>query len=86
MTNLRTQSIHQRLSTALHPTQLDIVDESSAHAGHAGAASGHGHFAVTIASSLFQNKTTLQCHRLVYDALGDLMQTDIHAIRITIIK
>jgi BolA protein len=86
MTNQRTYTMHERLSSALHPTQLEIIDESAAHAGHAGAASGHGHFAANIASPLFQNKTTLQCHRMVYEALGELMQTDIHAIRITIIK
>ena len=82
----RAMTIKQRLTDALKPNQLEIIDESAAHAGHAGAGTGMGHYAIKIASSQFAGKGTLQCHRLVYDALGDLMQTDIHAIKIQILK
>ena len=83
MTAERIEMIRQRLTEALHPDQLDIVDESHLHAGHAGAKeSGGGHFNVTITSNSFVGKSPIQCHRMVYDALGDAMQTDIHALSI----
>ena len=64
----------------LEPLELDIVDESHLHAGHAGAASGRGHFRVRIVSNRFSGLTPLARHRTVYDALGALLQTDIHAL------
>lgn len=81
----RTERMRTLLQAALTPTQLDIIDEGAAHVGHAGAQSGAGHFAVRIASPHFQDKKLLECHRLVYQALGDMMTTDIHALRIEII-
>lgn len=74
--------IEERLRTALEPEDLDIVDDSAAHAGHAGARSGGGHFNVFIVSPAFSDKSLLQRHRLVYEALGDLMHKDIHALSI----
>jgi BolA protein len=65
---------------ALAPLHLVIEDDSEAHAGHAGAASGRGHFSVEIVSARFAGQPALARHRLVYDALGELMQTDIHAL------
>jgi BolA protein len=79
MTN-RVALIREKLTAAFAPTQLDIVDESHLHAGHAGAASGGGHFAVIIVSDAFQGHNLLDRHRMVYEALGDAMKTEIHAL------
>ena len=75
----RVEAIRERLQS-LAPLQLDIVDESHKHAGHEGARDGRGHFAVRIVSAAFEGKMLLARHRLVYDALGTLMTTDIHAL------
>ena len=69
-----------RLTAALAPTDLSVIDEGHKHVGHVGARDGRGHFAVTIVSAAFAGKSPLERHRLVYAALGDLMQTDIHAL------
>lgn len=79
----RIAAIHSRLATALEPQLLEITDESHLHAGHAGARDGRGHFHVRIASARFRDLSRIAQHRLVYDALGDLMTTDIHALRIS---
>jgi len=68
---------------ALEPSQLEIIDESHLHAGHAGARDGGGHFRMTIVSPRFAGKRTMERHRLVYDAAGDLMKRQIHALSIT---
>jgi len=78
----RIEAIRERLTKQLQPTQLDIIDESHLHAGHAGAASGAGHFAVTIVSNAFKEKSEIEKHRLVYLAVDDLMKTEIHALSI----
>jgi BolA protein len=75
------QLIKQLLTEALHPEKLEILDNSAAHAGHAGSRSG-GHYHVTIVSPLFEGKTLVQRHQLVYKALGDLMKQQIHALGI----
>jgi BolA protein len=76
------QVIRERLA-ALNPSTLDLRDESGQHAGHAGArASGGSHWQLTIISEAFRGKTPVARHRMVYEALGDLMKTDIHALRI----
>jgi len=80
--NKRTDMIRERLTTALSPEQLDIIDESHKHAGHPGARSGGGHFVVTIVSNVFIGQNPIQRHRMVYDALGDAMNTEIHALSI----
>jgi BolA protein len=67
---------------ALDPLSLDIRDDSHKHAGHAGARDGRGHFSVHLVSARFEGLPPLRRHRLVYDALGALMQTDIHAVAI----
>lgn len=78
----RVDLIRRRLDAALAPAALDIEDESHRHAGHAGARDGRGHFRVRIVSAAFEGKLPLARHRAVYAALGDLMQTDIHALAI----
>lgn len=77
----RQQRIAEKLA-ALAPVDLLIKDQSHLHAGHAGARDGKGHYDVRIVSRAFAGKTLIQRHRLVYDALGDLMETDIHALKI----
>ena len=78
----RVEAIRTRLTAALAPVALDIEDESHRHAGHAGARDGRGHFRVRIVSAAFEGQSAIARHRAVYAALGDLMQTDIHALAI----
>jgi len=78
----RVAQIEQRLRAALQPLRLEIKDESAKHAGHAGAREGGGHFDVTIVAAQFSGQGLLQRHRLVYDALGEAMRKDIHALSI----
>jgi BolA protein len=76
------QVIRERLA-ALHPVTLDLRDESGQHAGHAGAsAEGGSHWQLTIVSEAFRGKSAVARHRMVYEALGDLMSRDIHALQI----
>ena len=75
-------AIRERLQ-ALQPLSMDLRDESGQHAGHAGARpSGGSHWQLTIVSDAFRGKTPVARHRMVYEALGDLMEHDIHALRI----
>ncbi len=75
--------IRERLA-ALEPVTLDLVDESARHAGHAGAApGGQTHWRLSIVSPRFAGQPTLARHRMVYQALGGLMQNPIHALAIT---
>ena len=78
----RVALIRERLESRLAPQALDIVDESHLHVGHPGARDGRGHFRVRIVSDLFAGLPRLARHRRVYAALGELMQTDIHALNI----
>lgn len=76
----RIARMRDRLAAALAPSVLEITDDSHKHAGHAGARDGQGHFTVEVVSPMFAGKPLLARHRLVYAALGDMMQTDIHAL------
>jgi len=79
----RVEKIQRLLVEALDPVHIDIHDDSASHAGHAGTQeSGGGHFYATIVSSAFEGRTLVQRHQLVYEALGDMMRTDIHALSI----
>ena len=78
----RVERIRALLTEALAPQSLDVADDSHKHAGHAGARGGQGHFSVDIVSAAFAGKLPLARHRLVYAALGEMMQTDIHALSI----
>jgi BolA protein len=75
------QLIKRLLTEALNPEKLEIIDNSAAHAGHAGNRGG-GHYHVTVVSTLFEGKSLVQRHQLVYRALGDLMKQQIHALGI----
>lgn len=80
----RIEAIRGRLNVALDPHVLEVEDESHLHIGHAGARDGRGHFHIRIASARFTGLGAVARHRLIYDALGDLLTTDIHAVRISI--
>jgi BolA protein len=71
------------LQPALAPLECRIEDESALHAGHAGAASGGGHYRLRLVSSRFEGQSRISRHRLVYDALQEMMQQEIHALAIT---
>ena len=76
------ERLEARLRAALQPSELHVVDDSHLHAGHAGAAGGHGHFTVQLTSERFSGLPVVRRHRLVYEAVGDMMTTDIHALSI----
>jgi BolA family transcriptional regulator, general stress-responsive regulator len=78
----RADRLASRLTHGLAPSELEVVDDSHLHAGHAGAADGRGHFTVTIVSERFVGLPVVRRHRLVYEAVGDMMSTDIHALSI----
>lgn len=82
MPQTRVEWIEQTLRQAFAPSHFEIEDESAKHAGHAGARSGGGHFRIVIVTEGFRNKTAVQRHQAVYAALGDAMQTEIHALAI----
>jgi BolA protein len=73
--------LRSALEAALAPTHLEIIDDSAAHAGHAGARSG-GHFRVRLVASAFEGRTQLERHRLVYAAVAALMNGSVHALNI----
>ncbi len=76
----RVARIRARLTEVLAPSALEIIDDSSLHAGHAGAAGGGGHFRVRIVSARFAGQSPIERHRAVYQALGDLMGGEVHAL------
>jgi len=78
----RSEKIRHRIITQLDAIDVVIRDDSHLHAGHVGAASGGGHFAVKIISDKFLGQSLIQRHRLVYSALDDLMPDEIHALSI----
>lgn len=79
----RIAQIRSLLEAAFAPVELDIEDDGHLHEGHAGARSGKGHFSVWIVSKAFQNKRLLERHRMVFEALGEMMLSDIHALKIS---
>ena len=78
----RVERIRAALAAALGPTELEISDDSAAHAGHAGALTGKGHFSVRIVAPCFAGLPPLKRHRMVYAAVDALLATDIHALSI----
>lgn len=82
MTAERVAAIERCLESEFAPTHLQVKDQSHLHAGHAGARDGMGHFEVTIVAEAFDGKNRIERHRLIYGALGTLMKTDIHALKI----
>ena len=78
----RIERIRARLIATFEPLECQLTDDSHLHAGHAGAASGAGHYSVRLVSERFAGLTRLARHRLVYDCLDDMMQSEIHALNI----
>lgn len=86
--NISSQALTQRLQERLNPIFVEVLDESAAHAGHAGANdSGFGtHFRVRIQSEIFTGKTRISRHRLVYDALQEYIDQGLHALAIEVLE
>jgi BolA protein len=80
--NMRLEEIRSRLNATFSPLSCLLEDDSAAHVGHAGAASGGGHYRLKIVSAVFEGQNRVTRHRLVYDCLLNLMDKDIHAIAI----
>jgi len=78
----RFEQLNKRLTNALQPVLCELQDDSVAHAGHAGAASGGSHYNLKIISHHFEGLNRISRHRLVYHAIGDMMHTDVHALAI----
>ncbi len=76
------EQIKQKITEAIQPESIELIDNSAAHAGHAGAQKGGGHFHLTIVADAFDGKSLVQRHQLIYQALGDLMKQEIHALGI----
>ena len=79
----RSNAIRDRLQQRFAPLELSVQDDSAKHAGHAGARDGRGHFTVRVVSKEFADHGRVERHRMVYAALGELMQTEIHALSIS---
>jgi BolA family transcriptional regulator, general stress-responsive regulator len=82
-TNNRPERIRALLAEHLAAREIEVIDDSHLHAGHAGARDGRGHFRVHVVADAFTGMRPIQRHQLVYRSLGDLMQTDIHALSIS---
>lgn len=65
------------------PVQFELRDDSAKHAGHAGATSGGGHYHLVLVSAEFEGRSRVEQHRMVYDALAELIPEKIHALRLT---
>lgn len=72
----------QELLASLQPSHIEIIDDSSQHAGHAGNTSGAGHYRLHIVSSCFSGLNILARQRMIYSVLGEMMQHEIHALSI----
>ncbi len=79
--NDRAKRIEHILRERLGAEQVVVQDESAQHVGHAGARGG-GHYAVTVVAARFRKLSALERHRLVYHALGELLEQDIHALSV----
>ena len=86
MSDDRVAMIEQLLAAAFEPIEMLVKDQSHLHAGHAGARSGKGHFNVKIVSDKFAGQSRIARHRMVYDALGSFIDSDIHALSINAIS
>ena len=78
------QTIRRKLEAAFAPAELDIVNESHLHSGHAGSpGTGHSHFRVRIVAEAFRGQSRVACHRRVNDVLADVLKRDVHALALT---
>ena len=81
----RLNKIETILKDKLNPSSLEVIDDSHLHIGHAGAEGGAGHYTIRIASQCFKDKSRIQSHKLIYEALADMLPNEIHALRIKIL-
>lgn len=81
----RINIIEQRLQQAFSPVQLEVIDDSHKHKGHAGSRGGAGHYTVIISAKCFQNLTRIEAHRKIYELFADLIPEQIHALQIKIV-
>ena len=86
MTQPRIERIRLQLESAFSAARVSVIDDSARHAGHAGASGGAGHFIVRIESQAFSGSSRLQRHRMVYEALADMLPGEIHALNIEAIS
>jgi len=86
LSEFRISRIQSRLESAFAPARVSVRDDSAQHSGHAGARGGAGHFAVRIESEAFAGRSPLQRHRMIYEALSEMMPSDIHALIIEAIS
>lgn len=82
----RLENMRQRLTAAFSPRSLQIEDDSHLHVGHAGAKAGKGHFSLIIDANAFDHCSLLKAHQMIYQALGEMMTDDIHALSIQVKK
>jgi len=85
MTIDRVAAIDSQLRRAFEPSEIRIKDQSHLHAGHAGAQEGKGHFAVYMVSAAFEGVRSVKRHQMVYEALADLIASDIHALSLELL-
>ncbi len=83
MNESRIDRIRSRLEKAFSPEQLEIFDDSHLHQGHEGAKEGKGHYRVHIVSDRFESTRPVDRHRMVFQALGEMMESDIHALSVS---
>lgn len=85
MNTARIELMHKLLTAALQPDSCEIIDEGHLHIGHEGAQGGRGHYRIRIASPRFKGLNRITQHRLVYNALADLMVDEIHAVSVEVV-
>ena len=81
----RSKIIYTRLTAAFSPTQLEVIDDSDEHIGHAGHQGGGRHFTIIISAECFREKSRIESHRQIYSVFSDMIPDQIHALRIKII-
>ena len=84
---MKSETTPGRIETILRrrfsPVRFELRDDSAKHAGHAGATSGGGHYHLVLVSAEFEGRTRVEQHRMVYEALADLIPDEIHALGLT---
>jgi BolA family transcriptional regulator, general stress-responsive regulator len=78
----RIKIMREKITAALNPEQLDIIDDSPMHVGHAGAQSGAGHFTVKIKAKALEDQSLVKAHQMIYQALDGMIGPEIHALSI----
>lgn len=82
----RMEEIKRRIQATLDVQEINVKDESHLHVGHAGAKDGRGHFSIEVVSPDFAGMSKIQRHKKIYEAMGELMASDIHALRMRLVE